>query len=110
VKSLLLTFCLASLGLFGSGSYVSRLPTPGMGLGFQAANDMDRYELGKALVSGRLQGAGTRSAEETRNLAALQNRLPPSAKRNVDLSKLQGLSPEQWAALRYYLELRYKIK
>jgi hypothetical protein len=96
--------------LCGSGSYASRLPMPGMGLGFQANNDMERYELGKALVAGRVPASGSQSPEDLRLLEGLQHRLPPSAKKNIDLTKLQGLSPAQWSALRYFLELRYKIK
>jgi hypothetical protein len=102
--------------LSGSGSYASRLPTPGLGPGFRATEEMALYELGKALVAGRLQGsahsngAESRSEEERRNLDNLQSRLPPSAKKTIDLKKLQGLSTEQWRALRYFLAIRYKVK
>lgn len=81
-----------------------------MGLGMQSGSDMDRYELGKAIVAGRRRGSKAPSVDELRELEVLQQKLPLSAKKSVDLTKLQGLSAEEWIAVRYFLELRYKVK
>ncbi|MFN7925405.1 MAG: hypothetical protein U0Q16_35225 [Bryobacteraceae bacterium] len=98
---------LAVTPLQGSGSYVTRPPLP-------ASHDSNRYELGKAIATGRLPLPAPGKADtaaHAKKLAALQEQLPARVRRTVALPALAGrLTADQFGALEYYLRVRYKIR
>jgi hypothetical protein len=92
--------------LTGSGSYTPRLLGPSSAQGLELA----RYEMGKAIASGKIRGSRAASSAETNRLEELNSKLPLNARKHVDLSRVSGLSPEQMQALEYFLGVRYKVK
>jgi hypothetical protein len=91
-----------------SGHYTQRAPQPG------AVAQVDDYELGKSLFLGRTPVGAVQGQNRTRQaarLGELQEKLPPSVRKNADLPSLAGrLDPRQVAALEHYLAVRYKVK
>lgn len=101
--------------LEASGSYSTRPPRPPDAV----IQNSRRYELGKAIFAGKLElksaapGAERGQAErvQAERLRELQTRLPSSKRSSVDLPAFAGkLTPDQMAALEYFLEIRYKLK
>lgn len=106
----LLLSALACQPAEASGSYVFR-PVQA------AAHDSVRYELGKAIFSGKASlpreakvTASDREARE-RRLADWQKQLPAKARPSDGLTALAGrMTNDQMAALEYYLKVRYKVR
>lgn len=109
LRPVLLAVLSAWQGAWGSGSYVYRPITV-------AAHDAARYELGKAIFTGKgpLKDPHLAAAEresQSRRLHELQRRLPVKARSTPGLPELAGrLTPGQLAALEYYLKIRYKVQ
>jgi hypothetical protein len=76
--------------------------------------DPRRYGTGKRLFEGKAEpGAvpGTSTTAEGKKLAELEAKLPAEARERAQLSRLAGqLTPEQMAALEYYIFVRYKVR
>lgn len=91
---------------YGSGSYLSRPPQPSL-------IDSEKYELGKAVFLGRIQGTSTAASlqvTQAQRLRSLQSGLPVKARQSAKLPDLAGkLSEAQMNALEYYLKVRFKV-
>ncbi|MDX1984953.1 MAG: hypothetical protein SFV51_32070 [Bryobacteraceae bacterium] len=111
----MLTAAILTGRLEASGSYSTRPPRPPEAV----IQNSRRYELGKTIFAGKLElrspapGAerGQTERVQAERLKELQSRLPTAKRLSVDLPAFAGkLTPDQMAALAYFLEIRYKIK
>jgi hypothetical protein len=95
--------------LTASGNYSTRPPQPPAGI----VENSRMYELGKAIFSGKAtlnDSSSTDARPQRARLSDLQQKLPPSLKKTVDLPGMAGkLSPVQLEALEYFLKVRHKI-
>jgi hypothetical protein len=88
-----------------SGTYSGRPPHPPTSI------DRASYELGKHVFSGKVEASANAGAEQQAELKALRERLPSKARSKERFSEQAGqLSEEQVAALRYFLQKRYKVQ
>lgn len=93
--------------LAASGAYVN---TPANPPSEADAASRARYDNGKAVFSGKFTPAATPSAQAEAVLRELQERLPKSAAKGVDLVALVGkVDEKQIEDLRYFMTVRYKI-
>jgi hypothetical protein len=104
---------LAPTPLFASGTYRFSPPRPPI----ERENPLDEelYALGRALFTGRVQMSGRASPAlvgiQTSRLTFLQERLPRSLRNRVDLPAMAPLlSPNEMAALEYFVTERYRIQ
>ncbi len=98
---------LAGLSASASGNYVGGVVRPPVRI------DSTRYELGKAVFTGKakLADAPVNAESQSASLAAWQKALPASVQKTVDLNAMAGrLSAAQLDGLRHYLEIRYSLK
>jgi len=89
-----------------SGTYAGRATAP------PRRPDAAKYHRGKQLFTGEAQptGPGGPPDDQQRDLAALATRLPRDAG-GVDLPPLAGrLSDAELDAIRYYLQIRFKVR
>jgi hypothetical protein len=98
-----------------SGTYAGGLP--GLALQINPA----QYELGKLIFLGRAKLSGPLEASNRAQAAQLETQrlllgrwhaaVPEKARPETSLDRLAGqLQPPQQAALRYYLETRFRLK
>lgn len=93
--------------LVASGAYVN---TPANPPSEADAASRARYDNGKAVFNGKFTPADAPSAAAEAALRALQERLPKSAAKGVDLVALAGkIDEKQLEDLRYFMAVRYKI-
>jgi hypothetical protein len=94
-----------------SGSYSARPPRPPV---TGTKLDSGKYSLGKKIYTGKAElraSPGAEAAQQEARLRALQNRLPKSAGKKVNLPSLAGkLSARELEALEYYVDKRYPAK
>lgn len=110
LRPALLLGALASQPAGASGSYVFR-PVRA------AAHDSIRYELGKAIFSGKAslpretRMTGVEREAQERRLANWQKQLPAKVRPTGELTALAGrMNADHMAALEYYLKVRYKVR
>lgn len=97
----------ATLDLTASGSYIA------VGVRPLVKIDSARYELGKAVFTGKAKLAETPTSPETQSatLAAWQKGLPASVQKTTNLPGMAGkLTAAQLDGLKHYLEVRYNLK
>ena len=97
----------ATLELTASGSYTA------VGIKPLIKIDSARFELGKAVFTGKTKLAETPTAPETQSatLTAWQKGLPASVQKTANLPALAGkLTAAQLDGLKHYLEVRYNLK
>ena len=96
-----------SVPSMASGSY------PGPGIRPPAKHDMAKYELGKAVFTGKTQlaiGAGNAETQGA-TLKEWQKSLPGAVQRTTDLPAMAGkLTNDQLDGLQHFLEIRYNLK
>ena len=80
----------------------------------QNGNEMRMYVLGKEIFNGDRMGDGVQAAavdnqDFSKELSALQSKLPPEVQGKSKLPELAGkIDKQQFEALQYYLAKRYK--
>ncbi len=77
------------------------------------SGDRGMLEMGRAIFAGKAKLSAVDGNGDTQRdrLTTLQAKLPPSARRSVDLPALAGhLTAEQMTALEAFLEARFEIK
>lgn len=98
--------CLAPR-LAASGAYVN---TPANPPSEADAASRARYDNGKAVFSGKFTPSDSPATQAATVLRELQERLPKSAAKGVDLVALAGkIDEQQLEDLRYFMTVRYKI-
>lgn len=101
------------VGLLGARCLASGTYPPGGSPRPMLAMDRGKLELGRAIYAGQAKfgDGGADSAFQRQRLAALQAKLPTSARRSTDLTALAGkLSATQLDALESFLEARFEIR
>lgn len=97
---------LVGFGVLASGSY------SGGGVKPPIKIDSTRYELGKAVFTGKAKLGDSKTDEDTQKsqLAAWQKALPASVQRTADLPSLAGrLTASQLDGLGHFLQIRYNV-
>jgi hypothetical protein len=74
--------------------------------------DPEFYDAGKLVFEGKPGSDDeTGGDDEAKRLAALEAKLPKSAQESIDLPSFAGrLTPQQMAALEYYIAVRFKVQ
>ena len=101
-------FAVTSLGLLASGSYPGKPGKP------PRTPDVNRYQLGKAIFTGKKKLAAAddaRKEAQSATIAKIESKLPAKVKRKYSVTGFAGkLSDKEMGALIYYLGVRYRIK
>lgn len=103
----------ATSSAFASGSYSTVRPPKNHAEGAMGMKlDHEKYGLGQKIYDGKIDLMAHEEAEmQTGRLKALQSQLPSDAMAKKDLVALAGkLTPEQLAALEYYVSQRFAMK